>query len=172
MAITHVILLGETEELPDLGSPLGTQPLRLNAIRQPRDLALALLNDAQSQHGQVHRDDAASDRLPLALTSPSWSVAAVAVGEEQPDTGRVHDTLLHREALLVVAARDLECVALPLVADRVARNLVAHATLHEHAQLALIVDLDQLLRAVGRVRYVELHLDGECGASRRRVAIC
>jgi hypothetical protein len=38
----------------------------------------------------------------------------------------------------------------------------AHALLHEGTELALIVDLDNLLRPIGRVGDVELHLDGGC----------
>jgi hypothetical protein len=38
----------------------------------------------------------------------------------------------------------------------------SHALLHERTELALIVDLDQLLRPIGRVGDVELHLDGGC----------
>ena len=38
----------------------------------------------------------------------------------------------------------------------------AHALLHEGAELALIIDLDDFLRPIGRVGDVELHLDGEC----------
>jgi len=42
----------------------------------------------------------------------------------------------------------------------------AHALLHEGTELALIVDLDDLLRPIGRVGDVELHLD-EVARSRR-----
>lgn len=38
----------------------------------------------------------------------------------------------------------------------------AHALLHEGTELAFIVDFDDLLRPVGRVGDVELHLDGGC----------
>ena len=50
----------------------------------------------------------------------------MAVGEEESDTGRVHDTLLHGETLLVVAASDLDDVALPLVTQAVGGDLSAH----------------------------------------------
>ena len=66
------------------------------------------------------------------------------------DTSRVHDTLLHREALLVVSTGDSEDVSLELVADGVSGDLVAHTAVHEDAELALIFNLDQLLGAVGR----------------------
>lgn len=38
----------------------------------------------------------------------------------------------------------------------------AHALLHEGTELALVVDLDDFLRPIGRVGDVELHLDGGC----------
>ena len=82
------------------------------------------------------------------------------ITQQQPHTGRVHDALLHGKALLVVPARDLEDVALEFGADAVAGDFVAHAAVHEDAELALIFHFDQLLRAVGWVGDVELHLDG------------
>ena len=72
----------------------------------------------------------------------------------------MHDALFHGEALLVIAARDAELVAFEFVADAVAGHFGAHAAVHEDAQLALVFDFDELLRAVGRVGDVELHLDG------------
>lgn len=44
----------------------------------------------------------------------------------------------------------------------------SHALLHERTELALIVDLDQLLRPIGRVGDVELHLDGDARSRRQR----
>lgn len=44
----------------------------------------------------------------------------------------------------------------------------SHALLHERTELALIVDLDQLLRPIGRVGDVELHLDGVARSRRGR----
>lgn len=38
----------------------------------------------------------------------------------------------------------------------------AHALLHEGTELALVVDLNDFLRPIGRVGDVELHLDGGC----------
>jgi hypothetical protein len=43
----------------------------------------------------------------------------------------------------------------------------SHALLHEGTELALIVDLDDLLRPIGRVGDVELHLDGAARSRRR-----
>ena len=77
--------------------------------------------------------------------------------EEESDTGWVHDTLLHWETLLVVAAGDLEDVSLPFVANAVCWYLVSHAAVHKHTELALIFNLNELLRAIGRVGDVKLH---------------
>lgn len=43
----------------------------------------------------------------------------------------------------------------------------SHALLHEGTELALIVNLDDLLRPIGRVGDVELHLDGSARSRRR-----
>jgi len=72
----------------------------------------------------------------------------------------MHNTLFHRETLLVITASDAEDVALELVADTVARNLSSHSSLHEDTEFSLIFDFDQLLRAVRWVGDVQLHLDG------------
>ena len=57
----------------------------------------------------------------------------------------MHDTLLHRKSLLVVATGDFENVAFELVAQAVARHLLTHPSVHENAELAVVVNLDQLL---------------------------
>jgi hypothetical protein len=158
--VTHIIFLAEAEEAADLGGALGTETLGGNVVGDAGDVFVALLDDAQGEDSEVHADNAAADRLPLALAGAAGTVARVALGEQQADTGGVHDTLLHGEALLVVAAGDLEDIALELITDAVAGNLVSHAAFHEDAKLALIFNLNQLLGAVGRVRDVELHLDG------------
>jgi hypothetical protein len=157
---THIIFLAETEEAADLGGTLGTETLGVDNVGKTGNVSVALLDDAQSKDGEVHADDATADRLPLALSGAAGAVAGVALTEKKAHTGWVHNTLLHRETLLVVAAGDAEDVALELVADRVSRNLLSHATLHEDAELALIFDLDQLLGAIVGVGNVELHLDG------------
>lgn len=112
------------------------------------DVTLALLDNGESENGQVHTDDATTDGLSLAFTGAAWAVAGVACAEEEPDTGWVHDTLLHWETLLVVATSDLENVSLPLVSKTVGWNLLSHAALHKDAETALLVDFDELLRAI------------------------
>lgn len=155
---THIIILGQSEHPPDLSGPLGSQPLGVNGIRHTGQFLLALLDDAQGQNTEVHADNATPDTLPLALSRPPRPVAAVPVGEQQPNTCWVHNSLLHGKTLLVVAAGDAEDVSLELVADAVAGDFLAHAAVHEDAEAALIFDFDELLRAVRRHGDVELHL--------------
>jgi len=148
---THIVILGETEHLPDLACPLGSKSLWLNLVGDSLNLAVTLLDNAQRQNRQVHADDTTPDTLPLALSCSPGPVAAVSIGEQESNTGWVHDTLLHWESLLVVATSDAEDVALEFVANRVTRDLLAHAALHEDAETALIFNLDQLLCAIAGV---------------------
>lgn len=126
MELTYIVLLGEAKELADLGGALGSKALGVDNVGQTGDVLLALLDNRQSKDGQVHADNATADRLALALAGAAGAVAGVAVGEEEADTGRVHNTLLHRETLLVVTAGNAEDVALPLVAEGLSRDLLAH----------------------------------------------
>lgn len=148
MRRTHIIFLAETEEAADLGGALGTEALGVDNVGQAGDVGVALLDNGHGEDRQVHGDDATADRLALALAGAAGAVARVAIGEQEPDTGRVHDTLLHRETLLVVSTGDAEDVALELVADRVSGDFLSHAAVHEDAELALVFDLDQLLGAI------------------------
>jgi hypothetical protein len=45
--------------------------------------------------------------------------------------GFTYDTLLHWKALLVIAASDLENCAIEFVAEGIAGDFIAHATIHE-----------------------------------------
>lgn len=71
----------------------------------------------------------------------------------------MHDTLLHRESLLVVASSDTENIAFEFWADGISRDFLAHAAVHKDAELALIVNFDEFLSAIGGIGDVELHLD-------------
>ena len=168
---TYIIFLGEREELPNLGGTLGTQSLGVDDIGDTRDVLVALLDNAESQNGEIHSDDATTNRFTLALTGAAGSVAGVAFGEEETDTGWMHDSLLHWETLLVVATGDLEDVAFEFIANGITRDFSAHSVemgirwamievdwadgsiplVHEDTQLSLIFDLDELLAAIGRL---------------------
>lgn len=159
MESTHIVFLAETKETANLRRTLGTETFRVHRIRQARNILLALLDNGKCQYRQIHAHNAASHALPFPFTCPAGTVAAVAVAEQQADTRRVHYTLLHWEPLLVIPSGYAEDVSFELVADAVSRHLLTHAAVHEDTQLAVIVDFDQLLRPIGRVGDVELHLD-------------
>lgn len=153
-----IILLGQTKESSDLGGAFGTEALRVDNVGETRDVAIALFDNGQSQNRQILSDDAATDRLALAFTGSARSIAGVAFRQEESDTGRKHNALLHGKALLVIAAGDAEDITLPLITKTVGWDFIAHTLVHEDAQLALIFNFEKLLRPVGRVGNVQLHL--------------
>jgi len=154
----NIILLGQTEESTNLGGTLGAEALGVDNVGETWDVALALLDNGQSQNRQILSDNAATDRLALAFTGSARSVAGVAFRQEESDTGRKHNALLHGKALLVIAAGDAEDITLPLITKTVGWDFIAHTLVHEDAQLALIFNFEKLLRPVGRVGNVQLHL--------------
>ena len=93
----------------------------------------------------------------------------MSIAQKQPDTRRMHDTLLHRKPLFIVAAGNFEDVAFEFRAHAVALDFLSHAAVHEDAEFAVVFDFDELLGAIGGVGDVELHLDGGVIASRWRV---
>jgi len=117
--LPNIILLGKTEESSDLGSSLWTQSLRHDNIGQAWDILFTLFDDGEGKDSKVLSDNTATNRLSLALSSSSWPVAGVAIGEEEFDSGREHDTLFHRKALLVITTRDAEDVTLPFITKTV-----------------------------------------------------
>jgi len=166
--LAHVVLLRQHEKLPDLGRPLGPKPAGLGVVRQAGDLRLSLLHNDHGEDGQVGVDDAAPDGLALLLAGAPLAEASVALLEEESDAAVGEDALLHGEALLVVAARDAEGVALPLVAQARRVHVLTHALLVEWANLVFIVDLEELLAPRRREGHVQLHgelteTETECG---------
>lgn len=67
------------------------------------------------------------------------------------------DTLLHGEALLVIATGNLEHVSLELFTERISLNLLRDALVVKDTDFALIEDFNQLLAPSGRIRNVQLH---------------
>lgn len=55
--LADIVLLVEAEETADLGSTLGTQALGDDGVGQAGELALTLLDDAQSQNSEVQTGD-------------------------------------------------------------------------------------------------------------------
>lgn len=121
---SDIILLGEVEESPDLGSPLGTQSVGDGGVGEAGDVGGAGLGDGNGEDTNVVTNDATSDgltsaskkvrqaefadsleldededgpstHLPLPLTSTTGSVARVAVGKQKSGSVGDKDTLLH-----------------------------------------------------------------------------
>jgi len=87
--LADIILLAEIKEAADLGGPLWTKTLWMDTVSKAGELAVTLLDDAESNDSEVHADDAAANGFSLALASSAWSVAGVAIGEQKSDTSRM-----------------------------------------------------------------------------------
>ena len=76
-----------------------------------------MLHDGQIEYRQLLADDAAAHCLPAALALPAAiaTEAGVAWRHQQVHAAGSQDTLLHGEALLVLATHDLEDVPLELL---------------------------------------------------------
>lgn len=73
---------------------------------------ITFLDDDQVENAEIGINDATTDRLALALASPAGTVAGVALAEQQAHTAVGQHTLLHGEALLVVASADAHHITL------------------------------------------------------------
>lgn len=71
-------------------------------------------------------------------------------GEKKSDSTVGENALLHGESLLVIATGDSEDVSLPLVAQRIGLNLLAHTLVVEGTNLQFIINVEELLTASGR----------------------
>jgi len=159
--LPHIVLLGQVEQPSNLGSTLGSVLLGDDGVGQSWDALRTKLDDDHSQDSDIGADDATTNGLALAFTISAGSVARMAGGQEELDTVRDKDTLLHRETLLVVATGDAEDVALELVSDSVTRHFLAHTLVVENTVSALILDVEELLLPSGRVGDIELHFRSE-----------
>jgi len=152
-----IVLLGQVEESPDLGSTLRAEPLGKDIIREAGECVLTLLDDDEGEDGNVRADDASPDGLALALAGAAGTVARVAIGKKKLDTAGKEDTLLHGEALLVVTASDAKDVAFIFITERVSVDLLGDLPVVEDADSALVVEFDGLLFPSGGVGDVQLH---------------
>lgn len=154
--LADIVFLGQVEELANLASTLGTQTAGNGSISQTGQVSIALLDNDQAQDSQVVSDNAATDALALAFTVTASTIAALTLGEEQANTVVQQDTLLHGETLLVVTTGDLENVALEFFTQGITFDFLGDALVHEGAQLAFIIDFNELLATSGRVSNVKL----------------
>ena len=145
--LADIILLGEVEELADVGGSLGTKTAGLSrgGVGKSGNILLTLLDDHEVEDSKIGTDDAATDGLALTLTSTTSAVARVTVGEEEADTVVGEDTLLHGETLLVVSSSNTENVTLPLIAELVSGNFLGDSLIQEHVESGFIIIRNGLL---------------------------
>jgi len=151
--LADVVLLAQVEKLADLAGTLRPEAAGNGAVGEPGDGGLPRLGNDESEGGDVGTDDAATDGLAAALTGAARAVAGVAGGEEETGAAGEENSLLHGEALLVVATGDLQHVALPLVAEGVGLNLLSHALLVENAAKQIKSRLVSQVHMIDRLMY-------------------
>jgi hypothetical protein len=131
LSLSLSLLFSTYKELADLGGTLGTETLGNSGISQTSNILLTLLDNNEGEDREVGTNDTTTDRLSLALTGTARTVARVALGEQETNTVRQKDTLLHGETLLVVTTRDAEDVTLELITKGVTRYFLGHALVKE-----------------------------------------
>ena len=144
--LSDIVVLGQVEELSNLGGSLWTKGSWVAGIGDAREFLLTLLDNDQVKDGQVGTDDATSDGLSSSLTvsTSPLLVTSVASSQEKSGSGVDQDTLLHWETLSVLAAGNLEDVSLEFVTDRVTADFLGHSLVEETSQLVFIIDFDGL----------------------------
>lgn len=156
--LTHVVVLGQVEKLTNVGRTLRSQPTRDGSIGEPLNWRVTILNDEQVEDGNLMRNNAASNALALALTA-AHAVASAArsvLGHEETDAVRGKHSLLHGEALLVLATHDAENVASVLLTEIITVDLHGEAHIVKVLKPLLIFDFNLLLRTRLRVCKIEL----------------
>jgi hypothetical protein len=114
-------------------------------IGQSSDITVTLLDDNEGKDSEVSGYNTSTNRLALPLSSPAGAVARVPLREEELDTSRVHDALLHRETLLVVTTGDLEDIPSKFRSNTVPRNLLSHTLIHEDTETTVILNFNEFL---------------------------
>ena len=114
--LADIIVLGQVEELADLGSTLGTETAGNGGVSETGEGAFTLLSDDNGQDGQISTDDTTADGLALTFTSTTGTVAGVTLGEEQTNTVVHQDSLFHGETLFIVTTGNLQNVTLEFFA--------------------------------------------------------
>lgn len=131
--LADIILLGEVEELANLGSSLWTKTTRDLGVGKTLDLIVTLADDGEVEDRKIWANDASADRLALALTLAAWAVARLALAQKKAYTAVAENTLLHWETLLVVTTSDAEDVSSVLLAEVLAINLLGDTAVVEDA---------------------------------------
>lgn len=121
--LSHVVSLGQVEQLSDLVGSLRTQSSGLDLVGQTGDLLSPLLNNDQVHHRQIRSHDATTDGLSLAGALSSGSEALHILVKQESDASVGQNTLHHRETLLVVTATNADNVTGEFLTERVSGDL-------------------------------------------------
>jgi len=160
--LAHIVVLGQAEELADLGGALRSQAAGLLLIGETGNVSITLLDDGELQNREIVTSEGTTHGLTLAGTLAALAESLHALGEKETNAVCRQDTLHHRESLFVVAARDAQNVSLELGIEDAAIHFLAHALVHERLDdtVRLFVnDLDLTRRRVGNT---ELHGSKMC----------
>lgn len=107
-----IVVLGQVEELADLGGSLWSELAWENGVGESFDLSISLLHDDEGKSGHVGVDDASTDGLSLALSVLALTVAGLSLLQEKTNTSVGENSLLHWESLLVVSSSDSDDISL------------------------------------------------------------
>jgi len=155
--LADVVLLGQVEQLSDLGSSLGAQSSGDVLVGQIGDFSFALLHDNQVDHRKIGSNNATSNRLSLSLSSSSGSVALGTLSHQKSDSCVGENSLLHGETLFVISTSDFEDVSLVFISKSFTVNFLGDSLVIQGSQFLLVIDFDAFLRAARAIRNIQLH---------------
>ena len=148
-------LFGQTVEFADVISTLGTQTAGDLLGSQAINVFLTGLDDGERNNGHIGAQNCTVDTLSLALTSSAGTVDLVTLAEKESDTTGDKNTGHAGETLFVVTTGNLDSVASGET-YKLAVKLLANTSVPQITGKVLVVELNKFLRAVRRVRNVEL----------------
>lgn len=140
--------VGDAEHLAEGGGTLRAEAAWDDLVSKALDLGVALLDNNEVESGDFRRNDTATDSLALALTILAWAVAAHAVLKEKTDTAWGDNTLLHWEALLVIATTDAEDISFELIAKDTTIDVLTKALLIKAIKSCWVIDVNADLGTV------------------------
>jgi len=111
----------------------------------------------QVENTEIGIHNATPNRFVLSLSSPPWSIAAMPLTQQQEDTAMGQDTLIHGEALFVIATTDSDHITLPFFTQSISSNFCGHTLLIKGTKFAFIVHFNEFLAASSWERDVQLH---------------
>jgi hypothetical protein len=151
-----IIILGQVEELTDLGSTLRTETTGNGNVSKTGKGIFTLLGNDDGEDSEVSTDDTTTDGFALTFTSTTGTITGVTLGEEQTNTVVQEDTLFHGETLLIVTTSNLHDVTLEFFTKSVSFNFLRNTLIIEDAQFTLISNFNKFLTTSGRISDINL----------------